>query len=162
MLATLRDLLAHKAFADGTLLSAIQGNPAAVGDHELRALLGHMLIANRFWALTILGRPFVYEDEARERPSFESLAADFRHTHGQELEWAARATEGELLRTLDGPLIPGGRCTVTQAVMQVCLHSQGHRAQCATRLRSHGTVPPTTDFILWLSGRPAPPWPADA
>jgi hypothetical protein len=56
---------------------------------------------------------------------------------------------------LENVLIPGGRCTVAQAVMQVCMHSHGHRAQCAKLLRWHGGVPPMTDFILWLASRPA-------
>ena len=55
------------------------------------------------------------------------------------------------------PLIPGGRCSVMQAWLQVCLHSHGHRAQLAKLLRAHGGEPPVTDFISWLATRPAPP-----
>jgi uncharacterized damage-inducible protein DinB len=155
MLQTVRDLIAHKGFADRTLSAAIGDNPAAVADRNLRAKLEHMLLANRFWLLTILARQFVHEEEARPAASFEALMAAYRMTHEQELEWVSRVTEGELLRILEDPLIPaGGRCTVLQAVLQVCMHSQGHRAQCATLLRNHGSVPPATDFILWLAGRP--------
>ena len=49
---------------------------------------------------------------------------------------------------------------VLQAYVQVCLHSHGHGAQCAKLLRKHGGVPPQTDFILWLAGRPEAEWPA--
>ena len=48
--------------------------------------------------------------------------------------------------------------SVVQAMMQVCLHSHGHRAQCAVRLRLLGGTPPNMDFILWLKERPAPNW----
>jgi hypothetical protein len=47
---------------------------------------------------------------------------------------------------------------VAQAYMQVCMHSHGHRSQCATRLRALGGEPPVTDFIVWLNERPAPAW----
>jgi uncharacterized damage-inducible protein DinB len=45
-------------------------------------------------------------------------------------------------------------------LLQVCLHSQGHRAQAAKLLRALGGTPPMLDFILWRVDRPAPPWPA--
>ena len=45
-------------------------------------------------------------------------------------------------------------------MMQVAMHSLGHRAQCATRLRALGGNPPNTDFILWLKERPAADWPS--
>ena len=53
---------------------------------------------------------------------------------------------------------PGGGCSIAHAYVQVCMHSQGHRSQCATRLRSLGGKPPVTDFIVWLKDRPAPNW----
>ena len=39
------------------------------------------------------------------------------------------------------------------------MHSYGHRAQCATRLRQLGGIPPQMDFVMWLKDRPAPDWP---
>jgi uncharacterized damage-inducible protein DinB len=44
--------------------------------------------------------------------------------------------------------------------MQICLHSHGHRAQSASRLRALGVTPPPTDYILWVMERPNPEWPA--
>jgi uncharacterized damage-inducible protein DinB len=66
------------------------------------------------------------------------------------------ATEADLARSLEDDQIPHGRCSVAQAFVQVCLHSQGHRAQAAKLLRRHGGVPPATDFILWLATRSRP------
>ena len=54
---------------------------------------------------------------------------------------------------LESPLIPGTRCSVAQAYMQVCLHSHGPRAQAAKMLRRLGGTPPQTDFITWLAAR---------
>jgi len=68
----------------------------------------------------------------------------------------------ELARRLEGPLIPGGGCSIAHAYVQVCMHSQGHRSQCATRLRSLGGQPPVTDFIVWLQDRPVAQWTARA
>ncbi|MGE4055376.1 MAG: hypothetical protein AB7F99_11315 [Vicinamibacterales bacterium] len=115
------------------------------------------LLANRFWLLTILGLPFVHEEEARPSPSFNALIQRYGSTQTEETVWLDAAMERDLARILEDPRIPNGKCSVSQAFMQVCLHSYGHRAQCAKLLR-HGSVPPSTDFILWLTSRPPAEW----
>jgi hypothetical protein len=100
----------------------------------------------------------VLEHEARPSASFDALVQRYATTQTQEAAWLAAAAEGDLTRILEGPLIPNGRCSVSQAFMQVCLHSHGHRAQRAKLLRRRGGVPPPTDFILWLANRPAAEW----
>lgn len=154
MLEMLRDLIAHKGHANAALLAAIRHNPAAASDPELWALLHHILLANRFWLLTIAGLPFVQEDEARVSPSFDALIERYDSTQAQEAAWLETATESDLARMLLDARIPNGTCSVSQALTQACLHSHGHRAQCAKLLRRHGAVPPPTDFILWLASRP--------
>jgi uncharacterized damage-inducible protein DinB len=159
MLGMLRDLVAHNGHANAAMLGAIRENEAAASDPELSELLHHILLANRFWLLTVLGLPFVFEDESRSSGSFDALIQRFGRTHEQQSAWIAAATEAELARVLENALIPGGRCSVAQALMQVCIHSHGHRAQCAKLLRRHGGVVPATDFILWLASRPTAEWP---
>lgn len=158
MLAMLRDLVAHNGHANAALLTAIRQSDAAVADTELGALLHHILLANRFWLLTVLGSPFVVEDESRSASSFDALVQRYRTTHEQQSAWIAAATDADLARVLENALIPGGRCSVAQAFTQMCMHSHGHRAQCAKLLRRQGGEPPMTDFILWLASRPAAEW----
>ena len=156
----LRDLVAHKGHADAALLNAIRSHASAVADPELLDLLHHVLLANRFWLLTLLGRPFAFEEESRVSSSFDELMQRYGSTHAEESAWLAQATDMDLQGTVENPQIPGGGCSVAQALMQVCLHSQGHRAQCAKLLRRDGGVPPRTDFILWLTHRARPEWDA--
>jgi uncharacterized damage-inducible protein DinB len=156
MLEMMRDLMAHKEYANTLMLTAIREHPEASRDPELLAMLHHILVSNRFWTLTCLGRPFDVEQETTPPATLGSLIENYEATHAEENAWMARATESDLARMLDSPLIPGARCTVAQALMQVCMHSQGHRAQCAKMLRRLGGTPPMTDFILWLANRAAP------
>jgi len=149
MLEMLRELTAHKAYADSRLLAAVRDNASAAADPEVVELLQHILLANRFWLLSILGQPFVLEAESRRSASIEELAERFRATHEAESQWLASAVEADLARTIESSLMPGGNARVIDAWMQVCLHSHGHRSQCAKLLRKHGTVPPTLDFIIW-------------
>ena len=153
MLATLRDLVAHKGHANAALLESVRGNGAASADREIRDLLHHVLIADRFWVLAILERPFVHDDEARPSESFDALVVRHACTQALAAAWLEAATEDDLARVLENALIPGGSCTVAQALVQACLHAHGHRAQCAKLLRRHGGVPPPSDFIAWLAAR---------
>jgi uncharacterized damage-inducible protein DinB len=104
--------------------------------------------------------PFVLDDEARPAPSFDALVQRYTSTQAQESAWLASATTADVTRLVEHPLIPNGTCSIAQALMQVCLHSHGHRAQCAKLLRRHGGLPPSTDFIVWLASRPAAAWTA--
>jgi len=158
MLEMLRDLINHKGYANASLLNAIRQNGAAASDPEVWEMLHHVLLANRFWLLAVLGLPFVLEHEARPSASLDALVHEYASTQAQEVEWLETAAESDLARILENPLIPNGRCTVSQAFMQVCLHSHGHRAQCAKLLRRHGGVPTATDFILWLAHRQGAEW----
>jgi uncharacterized damage-inducible protein DinB len=159
MLQMVRDLVDHKGHANAALLNAIRRNAAAASDPELRELCHHILLANRFWLLSILGLPFVLEHESCPASSFDALVRRYARTQSQEAAWLETATAGDLERTLKSPLIPNGECSVAQAFMQVCLHSHGHRAQAAKLLRRHGGAPPATDFILWLASRTGAEWP---
>ena len=158
MLPMLKDLILHKGFANASLMRAIRQHEPAAQDLELRNLLHHIILANRFWLMLGLGLPFVVEEESRIPESLEAIAALYRETHAQELEWISQVQEHELARILETPFLPGHSCSLAQALMQVCLHSHGHRAQCAARLRSLGGTPPAADFILWLKERPTPEW----
>jgi uncharacterized damage-inducible protein DinB len=150
----LRDLVDHKGHANAALLNAIRQNATAASDPELWDLLHHILLANRFWLLSVLRQPFVLEEESRPAPSFDALVQRYALTQSHEAAWLDNAAAADLERTLKSPLIPNGRCSVAQAFVQVCMHSHGHRAQAAKLLRRHGGTPPVADFILWLTRRP--------
>jgi uncharacterized damage-inducible protein DinB len=155
----LHDHSAHKGHADAAMLQAIRQHPPAASDPDVRTLLHHMLVANRFWLLALVGEPFAIETETRLPASFADLVTGFRATHERESLWTAGLTDADLSQMLEHPHIPGGRCRVSDALLQVCLHSQGHRSQIAKMLRALGGTPPMTDFILWRIDRPLPGWP---
>jgi uncharacterized damage-inducible protein DinB len=160
MLAMLHDLVRHKGYANAKLMRAIRQHEAASEDYELRRLFHHILLANRFWLMLSLGRAFSFEAEAKVPESWEILTAQYQETHKREQEWLNQLIEADLARTVETHFIPGKRFSLSEALMQVCMHSHGHRAQCATRLRLLGGVPPNLDFILWLKDRPAADWPS--
>ena len=159
MLDMLRELTAHKGYSDSVVLAAVRDTPGAATDVEILELLHHVVLANRFWLASIQSRPFAIDVEARRPESLDDIAHRYAVTHQAESAWLVDAQEHDLARTLESALIPGGRCSVGQAWMQVCMHSHGHRAQCAKLLRRHGGAPPAIDFMTWLPSREAASWP---
>jgi len=158
MLALIKDLIEHKAFANASMLNAVAMHDGASRDLELRKLLHHIILANRFWLYLTLHLPFDVEEESRIPDSLDDLKRTYEQTHNREIEWISNADESELTRELSSPLIPVSSCSVAEAMMQVCMHSHGHRAQIAARLRQSGGTPPAMDFILWLKDRPPAQW----
>jgi len=126
---------------------------------EIRKTLHHVIQANRYWIALIFGGPFQFEQESQIPESFELIVQQFKETHEQESNWIAGIQGNELEESLETPFIPGARFTVEEALVQVCLHSLGHRAQCLSRLRMLGATPPGIDFITWLVKKPEPDWP---
>jgi uncharacterized damage-inducible protein DinB len=159
MMAMIHDLVRHKWYANAALLGAILTNQSAAQDEELRKLSHHILIANRYWLFLILEKELAPE-EGRIPGTMDELIGKYRETEILELDWLSHCGESDMDRTVETPFLSGQSFSIAQAVMQVCMHSLGHRAQCATRLRSLGGTSPTTDFILWLKERPATAWPS--
>ena len=113
MLETLRDLIAHKGHADSAVLATVRSSAGAAADSEVIDLLHHILVANRFWLLCVLGRPFVLDEESRRSASVEEIVRRYRLVHDAELEWLSAATETDLARMLEHPLpsrAEGARC----------------------------------------------------
>lgn len=158
MVTAFRDLFRHQAWADAAMLDAVGRHDAAAGDEQLLDLLHHVLLAHRFWLHLCQGLPFDPAREAARPDSLEAIAALFRATQAQEDEWLSAIDDASLERLLETPHLPGRRIAIREALSQVVLHSQGHRSQCAARLRSLGGEPPATDFIIWANARPRPAW----
>jgi uncharacterized damage-inducible protein DinB len=157
MLSTLDELIRHKGWANASLLHATENHPAAAEDEELRRMLHHILVSNRFWLFTILGRPFVREDEMQIPANLSSVIERFKETERLESEWLSRASESDLERMLETRTSRLGiDVSVSQAILQICMHTHGHRGQCATRLRALGGTPPGTDYVLWIKDRSIP------
>jgi uncharacterized damage-inducible protein DinB len=150
MLTLIDQLIRHKWWANSNLLRSIEQHPVAVEDEELRKLLHHVLIANRYWLLLTLGQPFIDADEKPIPYSHAALREQFASTQELEMNWLSKLTPADLDRPLQPRALPAISVSVAQAAIQVALHSQGHRSQCATRLRAIGGTPAPMDFVLWV------------
>jgi uncharacterized damage-inducible protein DinB len=123
--------------------------------------LHHIILANRFWVSLFMDNRFDIDNESKVPESLQAFAILYRETHELEMQWLTDLQDSAMDRVVVTPFIPDRSFSVAQALMQVSLRSQGHRAQCAAKLRAFGGNPPPTDFIVWLKEGPAPNWRTD-
>ena len=157
MKSVIEDLFRHKGYADAAMLTCV-GDYEAHDDLELRSVFDHMMVANRFWLRSAMNLPF--DADAAHESTWHDLISRFRDGHREEMAWLHTASGDDLDRVLKNAWIPGGSCSVGEGLLQVCLHSHGHRAQAAKMLRRAGGEPPVTDYIVWRVDRRDPSWPA--
>lgn len=159
MQTMLNDMVQHKWYANARFLTAMREREDAASDKQLRELMHHVLVANRFWLRLSQDAPFDMQRERIVPESVPALVEQFRGTHSEETGWLAKITESDLEKQLRTPYMPGRTFSVEQGIVQICMHSHGHRAQGALRLRHFGLTPPTLDFVTWLKDRPSVEWP---
>ena len=138
MLELLRDLVAHKGYADAAMLGAVSHCDGAVAEADLLALFRHMLIANRFWLLSAAGLPFVYEQESEPQASLDEVVSRFRATHEQERDWIAAATDAYFDqddRNAARPRWPLLRGAGADAAVPPLARASGAKRQAASRPR---------------------------
>jgi uncharacterized damage-inducible protein DinB len=158
MIEMLGSLYAHLFWADAAIFSAIRNHAGAAADEALRATLHHIVLVQRFFLSRFLDRPFDLGKELIEPPTLDDFEALFRSAHAEEFAFLNQLDPAALSRLIELPHLPDSHPALAEALLQVVMHSQYHRGQCAARLRALGGEPPMTDFIVWIAGRPAPVW----
>jgi uncharacterized damage-inducible protein DinB len=152
MIDVIQSLFAHMAWADAALLDAVGAHAGAYADEELRKWLQHIVTVQRFFLSLCQQRQFDMVG-AREAPgTMDEMERQFQEAHADGAAYTARLDEAELSRTIEFP-VPRWKDfhpSVRDALMQVAMHSEHHRAQVAMRLRALGGAPPVTDYIIWV------------
>src|SRR5581483_9659352 len=157
MIRMLRELFQHQAWADAAILEQVRGHADTWNHEKLRWTLHHIVMVQRAFFSLYTGQPFDMQ-EAQVPEMLAELEAAFRESHRQQLDFLSGLDEPQLSRIIDMPWIPGCRPSVAEALLQVVMHSQNHRGQCLTLLRTLTGEAPTLDFILWVKDRPAAAW----
>jgi uncharacterized damage-inducible protein DinB len=139
------------------MLNAAASHPQASEDVSLPKSLHHIVATQRAFLSVFLERPFDPAKELGAPGTLAEVEAIFRSAHNEQIAFVNGLDGAALGRTIDLKWIRS-HPSIGEALMQVVMHSQGHRAQCASRLRALGGGPPMTDFIVWLTTRPAAAW----
>jgi uncharacterized damage-inducible protein DinB len=152
MLAFLRDLLAHAEWANAVFFHTWGKSPAR--DHEeMRRRVGHIIGVQQGFLSILRGEPPGSPPPPdAPPPSFDDLKQRAETCHAGLRDFAASLTEEGLTRTVHIVWFPDPPCiiTVSEALVQLAMHSQHHRGQCMTRLKDFGGEPKNVDWIIWL------------
>jgi len=152
MIDLIQSLFAHMAWADTSLLKAVATHEGAFADVEVRKWLHHTVVVQRFFLSLFQQRPFDREREGQVPGTVDEMERRFEEAHADGAAYTARLDEAELARPIEFP-VPAFKDfhpPVRDALMQVVMHSEHHRAQVAMRLRALGGTPPLTDYIVWV------------
>jgi uncharacterized damage-inducible protein DinB len=154
----MKDLFAHQAWADAEHWRALEASPRALDD--VRRRLHHIVTVQRSFLALWRAEPFggAALDEALSPAELKDAARGY---HDEAAVFLAGLAPERLSDEIVVPWFenPPCRITLAQAMQQVVMHSQYHRAQNANRVRELGGKPPNTDLIVWYwKGRPAPRW----
>lgn len=160
MVSMIQDLFRHQAWADAAILESVQAHEEASRDDILRQTLHHVVVVQRAFLSLFRSHPFDFRKEMLLPATLGDQARLFRDTHAEELDYISRLQDADLSRQFDMPWIPNCRPTVAEGLLQVVMHSQNHRGQCLTRLRTIAGKAPTLDYIMWVKDRPAAAWSA--
>jgi len=149
MLGPLKDLLHHQAWADATFFWA-WGASGALEDVDLRTRTDHMVSTQEAFLQVLKGDVVVHPDHPL--PAFQVLKARCEASH-QVLRALGRGLdEASLSRTVRVPWFPDPPCviSVSDVLLQLCLHTQHHRGQNMARLKALGALAKNVDYIIWL------------
>jgi len=130
----------------------VSAHEGAYADEEIRKWLHHVVVVERFFLGLFRHRPYDWEREKQVPDSIEEIEQRFQEAHADGAAYTASLTESELARQVDFPVpsMKDFHPSVRDALMQVIMHSEHHRAQVAMRLRALGGSPPVIDYIIWV------------
>jgi uncharacterized damage-inducible protein DinB len=160
MIGLLKDLLDHQAWADAVFFHA-WGKSQVREDADLRGRVDHQVTVQEAFLKVLKGETSQLEPQVD--PDFEALGARCRAAHGALRGLVQDLDPAGLERIVRVPWFPDPPCLipVSDALVQVCLHSQHHRGQCMSRLKALGATPRNVDYIIWLwKQRPEARWDA--
>jgi len=158
MLPLIRDLHSYQAWADAEIFRLLESTPAAQNDEKIVKLLNHMDAVYRFFVLSVQGEPPTREELVAER-SLAELRASMQKIHRLAEGYLPKLRESRLNDRVEVPWFKDFQPTCLEALTQAVMHSQNHRGQLLTMLRTLGLDTKPLDYIVWVSkGRPSPVW----
>lgn len=158
MLPLIRDLHAYQAWADAEILRLVEHTPAAEKNDKVVKLLNHLDAVYRFFVLSVQGEPPTREELQAER-SVPELRTSLAKIHKLADGYLPKLRESRLQDPVEVPWLKDFQPTCMEALTQAVMHSQNHRGQLLTMLRTLGADTKPLDYIVWVSkGRPSPEW----
>jgi uncharacterized damage-inducible protein DinB len=146
----LHDLHRHMAWADAIWFH-VWAKAGLGEDEDLLKRMRHSIDVQDAFLTLIAGGEVTWPDH-RLPPDYDFLRTLCRANHDAFEATFARLTPEDLATTITVPWFPGKPCVISiaDALTQVAMHSQHHRAQQMTKLKDLGGTPQNVDYIIWV------------
>ena len=170
-LAMFKELYRHMHWADAEVWRAVLAHSEATADTKLKSTLYHSHLTQlafvKIW--TAAPMEFPQETSFADLPAVCAWAQDIADQQDRYLQ---QIKESDLPEVVHIPWLVEFEKRIGQkpvngslgeTLLQVPMHTQHHRGQVCSRLRSLAAEPPLVDFIAWVwRGKPAVKWPGVA
>ena len=115
---------------------------------SIRGTLLHIMAGEWKWLQFWLGRPYDEDFRSEDYPDVEVLEARWRVIRADQRRFVDALTADRLESR---SVVRGTERPLRDTLQHLLSHSAYHRGQVATLLRQSGSVPPTTDFLVFLT-----------
>ena len=155
----LKDMHGHMAWADAVWFDT-WGRSGFKDDPDLLQRVQHTTDVQGAFLMVLNHQDVLFPVEQPE-PEFSRLRILARDNHRAFKALFQTMNPQDVLLRVRLPWFPGPPCevTVTEVLTQVAMHTQHHRGQLMTRLKSLGGQPQNVDYIIWAwKNRPEGRW----
>jgi len=162
-LHSIRALLHYSDWANDQVLAAAShladaklDQPIEMGRGSLRSELLHILAGESVWLQRWQGRREMPWPNELERVPVCDIASRFQSVYSERDRFLAGVAPSNLAHSViyrdsRGSLFSA---SLGDMMIQKCVHSTHHRAQCVNMIRRLGGTPPELDYMMWIR-RPA-------
>jgi uncharacterized damage-inducible protein DinB len=160
MIEHLRNLIRYEEWADAHFLRAWEQTSDAANDKEMLQRWEHVTAVQNAFCNTLKGSEVTFSRHDEFPPILE-LKRRSQSIHDQLKKLLQEYTSEDLDQRVAIPWFPDPSITLTrmEAITQIVMHTQHHRAQNMTKLQTYGGKPGIVDWILWVfKGKPEAKW----
>jgi len=156
------ELFDYNAWANRTIFAAVARLPEQQYFRDLQSSYGgvhgtlcHIVWAEQLWLHRWVGKPNPAVPQGTDLQSLADVRRRWEAVEGERGTFVLGLTDGDLEKTRLVKPSSGGEYvhTFRQMFRHFINHSSYHRGQTVTLLRQLGSVPPSTDLILYYRRR---------
>jgi uncharacterized damage-inducible protein DinB len=161
MIQQFKDLMFYQEWADAVFLKIWERTPNAIDDSEMLKRWEHVVLVQNAFHDVLRNNETQLPKSDRPLPGLVELKTFCKNNHEQLKKLISELNQSDLERAVEIRWFPDRPAVLTpaEALMQVLLHTQHHRAQNLTRLQALGGKRIVIDWISWIwKGKPEAQW----
>jgi uncharacterized damage-inducible protein DinB len=160
MLNYLRELIQYQEWADAEFFKRWNDLPEMQENEDIRKMTDHMTFVQKLFLDVLHKQPVAFPDKNAPSAMFSELRRRSRENHNRLKKFVSELDADALMANVHIAFFPGTFTpTVHEALTQVVMHTQHHRAQNLQRLAQLSGKSPVVDWIAWVfRGKPVAVW----